>query len=104
MEDAAGRVRDHDTVAVGGCLFSRTPMALVREIVRARRRGLTLARNLIMDDIGGDLFREPRCVINVHSTHHGFETSGGMTPGDEPIGAGFGLAEEARAALAELSG
>ena len=36
----------------------------------------TLARNLIMDDIGGDLFREPRCVINVHSTHHGFETSG----------------------------
>ena len=47
VEDAASRIRDHDTVAVGGCLFSRTPMALVREIVRARRRGLTLARNLM---------------------------------------------------------
>jgi hypothetical protein len=34
----------------------------------------TLVRNVILDDIGGDLFREPRCVINVHSTHNGYET------------------------------
>ncbi len=47
IEAAAARVRDGDTVAVGGCLFSRTPMALVREILRQRRRGLTLARNLM---------------------------------------------------------
>jgi glutaconate CoA-transferase, subunit A len=40
-------VRDGDHVAVGGCLFSRTPMALVRELLRARRRGLTLSRNLM---------------------------------------------------------
>ena len=33
-------------MAVGGCLFSRTPMALVRELLRQRRHGLTLARNL----------------------------------------------------------
>ncbi len=46
VEDAVRRVRDGDTVAVGGCLFSRTPMALVRGILRARRTGLTLARNL----------------------------------------------------------
>jgi glutaconate CoA-transferase subunit A len=39
-------VRDGDHVAVGGCLFSRTPLALVRELLRQRRRGLTLARNL----------------------------------------------------------
>jgi glutaconate CoA-transferase subunit A len=47
VEDAAARVRDGDIVAAGGCLFSRTPMALVREILRARRHGLTLARNLM---------------------------------------------------------
>jgi glutaconate CoA-transferase subunit A len=47
VDDAVGRVRDGDVVAVGGCLFSRTPMALVREILRQRRRGLTLARNLM---------------------------------------------------------
>jgi glutaconate CoA-transferase, subunit A len=46
VEDAVSRVRDGDRVAVGGCLFSRTPMALVREILRQRRRALVLARNL----------------------------------------------------------
>jgi len=47
IEDAASRIGDGDVVAVGGCLFSRTPMALVREILRQRRRGLTLVRNLM---------------------------------------------------------
>ena len=46
LEDAGLRVKDGDHVAVGGCLFSRTPMALVRELLRQRRRGLTLSRNL----------------------------------------------------------
>jgi glutaconate CoA-transferase subunit A len=47
VEDAAARIKDGDHVAVGGCLFSRTPMALVREIVRRRLTGLTLTRNLM---------------------------------------------------------
>jgi glutaconate CoA-transferase, subunit A len=47
IEDAASRVADGAIVAVGGCLFSRTPMALVREILRQRRTGLTLVRNLM---------------------------------------------------------
>ena len=46
IEDAASRVSDGARVAVGGCLFSRTPMALVREVLRQGRRGLTLVRNL----------------------------------------------------------
>jgi glutaconate CoA-transferase, subunit A len=46
VEDAVSRVRDGDHVAVGGILFSRTPMALIREILRRRRRRLTLTRNL----------------------------------------------------------
>ena len=47
IEDAVARIVDGDRIAVGGCLFSRTPMALVREIVRARRTQLTLVRNLM---------------------------------------------------------
>jgi glutaconate CoA-transferase subunit A len=47
-------VRDGDVVAVGGCLFSRTPLALVRELLRQRRAGLTLARNLMCME--GELF------------------------------------------------
>jgi glutaconate CoA-transferase subunit A len=47
IEEAAARVRDGDVVAVGGCLFSRTPLAVVREVLRQRRHGLTLVRNLM---------------------------------------------------------
>lgn len=45
--DAVRLVHDGDHVAIGGCLFSRTPMLLVREILRQGRRDLTLSRNLL---------------------------------------------------------
>jgi glutaconate CoA-transferase, subunit A len=45
--DAAGLVKDGDHVALGGCLFSRTPMVLVREILRQQRRDLSLSRSLL---------------------------------------------------------
>ena len=54
LEDAVARVKDDDHVSVGGCLLSRTPMALMREILRHRRRGLTLSRNLTCNE--GELF------------------------------------------------
>ena len=41
------RVADGDHVALGGCLYSRTPLALVRALLRRRPRGLTLSRNLM---------------------------------------------------------
>ena len=45
--DAVRLVRDGDHLAIGGCLFSRTPMLLVREILRQGRRDLTISRNLL---------------------------------------------------------
>src|SRR2546428_13516335 len=50
LEDAVARIKDGDHGAVGGCLFSRTPMALARQLLRQPRRGLTLARNLTCTD------------------------------------------------------
>jgi glutaconate CoA-transferase subunit A len=47
IEAAIERVRDGDHVALGGILYSRTPLALVRELLRQRRTGLTLSRNLM---------------------------------------------------------
>lgn len=47
LSDAVGRVMDGDHIAIGGCLFSRTPLALLIEILRQGRRGLTLSRNLM---------------------------------------------------------
>ena len=47
LEDAAARVKDGDHVAIGGCLYSRTPLALVWALLRRRPRRLTLSRNLM---------------------------------------------------------
>jgi glutaconate CoA-transferase, subunit A len=45
-EAAMALVRDCDHVAIGGTLYSRTPMALVFALLRQRRRHLTVSRSL----------------------------------------------------------
>jgi glutaconate CoA-transferase subunit A len=47
IDDAVRRVSDGDSIAIGGCLYSRTPLGLVRALFRRRPRGLTLSRNLM---------------------------------------------------------
>jgi glutaconate CoA-transferase, subunit A len=47
LADAADLVHDGDDVAVGGCLYSRTPWAMLMELLRAGRRDLTLSRSLM---------------------------------------------------------
>ncbi len=47
LPDAAALVHDGDIVVAGGCCYSRTPWAMLLELVRAQRTGLTLARNLM---------------------------------------------------------
>jgi glutaconate CoA-transferase, subunit A len=47
LADAAALVKDGDTVVAGGCCYSRTPWAMLLELLRAQRRDLTLGRNLM---------------------------------------------------------
>jgi glutaconate CoA-transferase subunit A len=47
LPEAAALVRDGDTVVGGGCCYSRTPWAMLTELVRAGRRDLTLCRNMM---------------------------------------------------------
>lgn len=47
LAEAAELVRDGDVVVAGGCCYSRTPWAMLLELLRAGRRDLTLARNLM---------------------------------------------------------
>ncbi len=56
-------MKDGDHVVAGGCLFTRTPMALVREILRQRRTGLTLSRNLMCTE--GELMMAAGAVQRV---------------------------------------
>ncbi len=53
-QEAVKLIRDGDHVAIGGCLFSRTPVLLVREILRQGKKELTLSRNLMGYE--GELF------------------------------------------------
>lgn len=46
FEEAAKLVKDGDNVALGGIMYSRTPMGMVREIVRSKVKGLTVSRLL----------------------------------------------------------
>lgn len=46
LDDAIALVRDGDGIAVGGCLYSRTPTASLLEVLRQGRSGLTLVRSL----------------------------------------------------------
>ncbi|HEV8310335.1 MAG TPA: CoA-transferase [Methylomirabilota bacterium] len=47
LEAAVARVADGSHVAFGGCLYSRTPLALIWALLRRRPRGLTISRNLM---------------------------------------------------------
>ena len=46
LEAAAELVKDGETVGIGGSTLSRTPMAMIWALIRARRRNLTCARGI----------------------------------------------------------
>jgi len=53
LEEAAALIKDGDHVAIGGCMMSRTPMAMIWALVRAGRRDLTFSRSIVSSD--GDI-------------------------------------------------
>ena len=46
LEAAAQLVADGEHVALGGCHMSRTPMAMIWALIRARRKDLTISRSI----------------------------------------------------------
>jgi glutaconate CoA-transferase subunit A len=53
LEEAAALVHNGDSVGIGGSTMSRTPMGMIWELIRARRRNLTCSRCIVSSD--GDL-------------------------------------------------
>ncbi|MCC7016030.1 MAG: CoA transferase subunit A [Rhodospirillales bacterium] len=53
LEQAAALIKDVEHVAIGGCMMSRTPSALIWALVRARRKNLTFSRSIVSSD--GDI-------------------------------------------------
>ena len=54
LEEAAALVDNGDHVALGGCTLSRTPMAMVWALIRARKKDLVVSRSITSTE--GDLF------------------------------------------------
>ena len=54
LEEAASLVNDGDHVSIGGCTMSRTPMAMIWSLIRARKKDLMISRSITSTE--GDLF------------------------------------------------
>ena len=50
LEEAAALVKDGDKVGIGGSTLSRTPMAMIWALIRARRKGLSCSRSIMSSE------------------------------------------------------
>jgi glutaconate CoA-transferase subunit A len=53
LEEAAALVKNGDSIAIGGCTASRTPMAMIWSLIRARKSDLSVSRSITSGE--GDL-------------------------------------------------
>src|SRR3972149_1159842 len=53
LEEAVRLIKDGDHVAAGGCHYSRTPMAVIWEIIRQKKKDLVYSRSITSTE--GDL-------------------------------------------------
>ena len=78
LADAVSLVGDDATVALGGGLSARLPMAMVRELVRQGRRGLHLVGSAHSIDV--DLLVAVGAVRRCEESYVGFEQDLGLAP------------------------
>jgi len=77
-EAATALIRDGDHVAIGGTLYSRTPMALVFALLRHRRRHLTVSRPLACYEI--ELFLSAGMLDRIVTSWVGIGLPWGLAP------------------------
>src|SRR5919205_1290430 len=78
LVEAASIVQDDMTIAIGGGLSWREPMALLRELVRQERRNLHVVGTAHGVDV--DLLCGAGAVSVVEESYVGFEQDFGMAP------------------------
>ena len=50
LDEAVALVDDGDHVGIGGCTMSRTPMALIWAMIRAKKKGLMVSRSIVSSE------------------------------------------------------
>jgi glutaconate CoA-transferase subunit A len=78
LADAVSYVSDGDTIALGGGLCARLPMALVRELIRQGRTGLRVVGSAHSIDV--DLLVAAGVVSICEESYVGFEQDLGLAP------------------------
>jgi glutaconate CoA-transferase subunit A len=78
LSEAAARVPDGATIAVGGNLLHRGPFALVRELARQGKRELEIVKTAGAYDV--DLLAAAGCLRAASCGFVGFENEFGMAP------------------------
>lgn len=76
--DAVATITDGDHIAIGGCLYSRTPMALLLEVLRQGAKDLTLSRSLMCYE--SELFFAAGQLRAIETSWVGFGGRWGMLP------------------------
>ena len=74
LADAAARVTDGDRLALGGFAIYQRPMAFVRELVRQKKRDLTIVG--VTNAIEADLLVGAGCVSCLETSYVGLERYG----------------------------
>jgi len=77
LEEAVKLVSDGDHLAIGGCMYSRTPMAAIWELIRQGKKNLTVSRNLASFET--DLLLVGGCVSKVVSSWYGVGVTWGLS-------------------------
>jgi len=79
IEEAVRKyIHDDDFIVVGGVTSNRNPMALVHEIVRQGKKGLTVVLSPTGPAV--DLLLDAGCVSRIDTSWLGHETSSGAAP------------------------
>jgi glutaconate CoA-transferase, subunit A len=78
LQDAAALITDGQTVGFGGSLLHRGPSAMVRELARQRRRGLTFVKPSAAYDV--DLLSAAGCLATVFAGIVVMEGGFGLAP------------------------
>lgn len=76
LQEAAALVEDGHTLAIGGNVLHRTPMAFVREIARQKKKNLKIVKTAGAHDI--DLLCALDCVQSVDAGFVSYETKFGL--------------------------
>lgn len=74
LQEAAALVRDGERIAIGGFGTYQNPMAFVHELIRQRRRDLTVVGIVNGGDV--DILAGAGCLRRVESSYVGFEKHG----------------------------